>query len=266
MADKEYDDEYQFDDLDTMDSKSLNEKEEASEDIAPKQQSQGRTNVRRNALIVVGLVALLMLGYKFIGSFFSTKTKTSQEIPSVPVTTTPAPVTSVTPVPQQPEPPVQTSQVVPPPSVDTTEINQKLSSLEASQQDVRLNVNSVNNKLGVINTSVSELTEKIANLNRMLSDLAAKLDQQSHEIILLTEKAKPKPVRRVFIKSAPRLMYFIQAIIPGRAWLIATNGSTITVREGTRIAGFGVVKLIDPIQGRVLTSSGQIIRFSQRDS
>ncbi|MBA3536672.1 MAG: type IV secretion protein IcmG, partial [Tatlockia sp.] len=87
------------------------------------------------------------------------------------------------------------------------------------------------------------------------------------EIVLLTEKAKPKPVRRrLIVKSAPRLMYFIQAIIPGRAWLIATNGSTITVREGTRIAGWGVVKLIDPIQGRVLTSSGRIIRFSQRDS
>jgi intracellular multiplication protein IcmG len=60
--------------------------------------------------------------------------------------------------------------------------------------------------------------------------------------------------------------YNIQAVIPGRAWLIATNGATLTVSQGTAIPGYGIVKLIDPVQGKVTTSSGQIIRFSQEDS
>ena len=58
----------------------------------------------------------------------------------------------------------------------------------------------------------------------------------------------------------------MQAVIPGRAWLIANNGSTITVREGTPIPGYGIAKIIDPIKGRVMTSSGKEIRFSQDDS
>ncbi len=276
MANKEYDDEYQFEDLDTMDSKSVDEGTEGLESSHFNENRPARTNVRRNALIVVVLAALLMLGYKFFGSFFSAKTKTTQAIPSLPVTTVPQPVTAVAPVPQpatQPvpsTPPVQpTTQVipqVPPPNTDNTEINQRLSTLEASQQDVKLDVNSVNTKLTGITTSVSDLTEKIANLNRLITDLSAKLEQQSHELIILAERAKPKPVRRVMLKAVPRITYFIQAIIPGRAWLIRTNGSTLTVREGTQLAGYGVVRLIDPIQGRVLTSSGRVIMFSKQDN
>ncbi|HAF87135.1 MAG TPA: type IV secretion protein IcmG, partial [Legionellales bacterium] len=60
--------------------------------------------------------------------------------------------------------------------------------------------------------------------------------------------------------------YYIKAVIPGRAWLIAANGSTLTVSEGTNIKGYGMVKLIDSTQGRILTSSGRVIRFSQQDS
>ncbi|MBA2709338.1 MAG: type IV secretion protein IcmG [Tatlockia sp.] len=271
MADKEYDDEYQFDDLDTMDSKSLDERDDSLENSPLNQNPPARTNVRRNALIVVVVVALLMLGYKFFGSFFSSKPKPTQAIPSLPVTTVPQPLTTVAQVPQPSPPPVQpTTQVVPqvpPPNTDNTEINQKLSSLEASQQDVKLDVNSVNTKVSGITTNISDLSEKITILNRMITDLTAKLEQQSHELTLLTERAKPtKPVRRIKVKVVPRINYFIQAIIPGRAWLIRSNGSTLTVREGTRLTGYGVVKLIDPIQGRVLTSSGRVILFSKQDS
>ncbi|MBA2657031.1 MAG: type IV secretion protein IcmG [Tatlockia sp.] len=263
MADKEYDDEYQMDDLDTMEAESLGEKSDS--ELPTYQSSQAKPNVRRNALIVVGLIALSLLGYKFIGSFFTPKQKTTQEIPSVPLSTVATPPVVSTPV-QQPEPVTQLAPQVTTPAVDTTEINQKLSSVEASQQDVRLEVNSVNSKLSGINNNVSDLTDKIANLNQMIASLAAKLDQQSSEITLLTERTKPKPLKYRITKSRPRMVYRIQAIIPGRAWLIASNGSTITVREGTRIANYGLVKLIDPIQGRVLMNSGRVIRFSQQDS
>jgi intracellular multiplication protein IcmG len=138
--------------------------------------------------------------------------------------------------------------------------------LEASQQNLSADVSAINSKLNGINTTVNQLNDKIANLNNVLTMLTAKLEQQSSEIAILTERTKPKPVRRVVVRRAAGPMFYVQAIIPGRAWLIATNGSTITVREGTAIPGYGVVKLIDPNQGRVVTSSGQVIRFSQQDS
>lgn len=276
MAENEYNDEYQFDELDGMESESLDE--EAGSDLdkegpAVKKGGGGPTKVRRNALIVVAVVVLLMLTYKFFSSFFSTKKPSTQAIPSVPVATKsppPAETTTVVPVPQQlaaTQPPEQpTAPVTEQPRADNTQVEQKLSSLETSQEDVRSEVSSVSTKLNDINTNVSQLTEKITNLNQMITALTSKLEQQSIEIAVLTERTKPKLIRRPIVLRAPSLLYYIQAIIPGRAWLIATNGSTITVREGTQIAGYGVVKLIDPNQGRVVTTSGRVIRFSQEDS
>lgn len=267
MADKdEYNDEYQFSDLDVINPDSSGEDEGlVPDDGSSKKQPSGKKDVKRNALIVIVLIVLAMLAYKFLGSFFSGKNSKPEVTASVP------PISSATPTPipvqEQPIAPVQTpTPVIEQPKTDNSQLNQQLSALEMGQQNVRSEVNSLNNQLSGINSNVNELTEKIANLNQMLTSLAAKLEQQSGEIAILTERTKPKPVRRIVLKGPSTPTYYIQAVIPGRAWLIARNGSTLTVREGTLIAGYGVVKLIDPIQGRVITSSGQVIRFSQQDS
>ena len=49
----------------------------------------------------------------------------------------------------------------------------------------------------------------------------------------------------------PRIPYTVQAIIPGRAWLRAKNGDTVTVAEGDDIKGIGRVTKIDPYDGVV---------------
>ncbi|WP_028388103.1 type IVB secretion system protein IcmG/DotF [Legionella fairfieldensis] len=267
MADNDqYNDEYQFADLDVISPDSLGGEEGTSRD-EPTQEpvKKGGTTIKRNALIVIGLVVLSMLGYKFLGSFFTGKPSDTQEKATVPpmaavqTQQTPPPAV-VAPAPVAPPPVIQSSP-------DNSQFTQKLSALEMGQQNVRSEVNSVNTQLNGINTNVNELTEKIADLNRMLTVLAEKVDQQSSKIAVLTERAKPRPVRRPMVaRRVIGPVYYIQAVIPGRAWLIATNGSTLTVREGTQIAGYGIVKLIDPNQGRVLTSSGRVIRFSPQDS
>ena len=48
-----------------------------------------------------------------------------------------------------------------------------------------------------------------------------------------------------------RIPYNIQAIIPGRAWLLAANGETLTVTEGDMLRGIGRVSRIDPYDGIV---------------
>ncbi len=208
-----------------------------------------------------------MLIYELWGAFFSKKT-TDTEATTVP------PITTATPQPTPTQPPVTVpvQPVAPPPTtpvqsgLDNAQITQKLSALEVSQQNLRSEVNALNDQLSGISSNVNELTTKITDLNQMLTTLAAKVDQQSSQIAILTARTAPKPPPRVVHRGPPRPVYYIQAVIPGRAWLIATNGSTLTVREGTQIAGYGVVKLIDARQGRVITSSGQVIRFSQQDS
>jgi intracellular multiplication protein IcmG len=120
-------------------------------------------------------------------------------------------------------------------------------------------VNSINNNLNTMNTQISKM-------NQVIESLTTQVAKQSEVINVLMVRAKPKKVVSVQRPVAQPVIYFLQAVIPGRAWLIGTNGSTLTVREGSKVPGYGVVKLIDSLQGRVLTSSGQVIRFSQEDS
>jgi len=54
----------------------------------------------------------------------------------------------------------------------------------------------------------------------------------------------------------PRIVYNVQAIIPGRAWLKSENGETLTVAEGDMIKDFGRVTKIDPYDGVVEVNTG----------
>ena len=265
MADKDqYNDEYQFADLDAIGPESGDDGETGgSTSSMPdgEQRADANTNnIKRNALIVVAIVILAMVGYKFMGSFhFETK---------LPEKTIPSPVTVAPPIPVQAPPsapaPAPSPEVLAP-NVDA-KINQKLSVLELSQQSMRSDVSSVSDQLGGISSNVNAMIAKMTELNGVIASLSSKVEEQSRALEQLTIHQEAKKHHYVAHKSVHYPKYYLQAVIPGRAWLIATNGATLTVREGTVIAGYGMVKLIDPNQGRVSTSSGQVIRFSQEDS
>ena len=106
----------------------------------------------------------------------------------------------------------------------------------------------------------------MSTLNQALSNLSNLVAQQSQEMSILMVRSQPKRVKHITKHHTPQVTYNIQAVIPGRAWLIGSNGSILTVREGIKMKSYGTVRLIDPIQGRVVTSSGKIIRFSPEDS
>jgi intracellular multiplication protein IcmG len=151
------------------------------------------------------------------------------------------------------------------------QLNQKLSELESSQNRIQSQFDATANQLNAINNNLNELTAKMAEMSNVLSQYSAKVDAQSHVIEQMAAEAaamKKVHARRVAYPktSVPPVNFHIQAVIPGRAWLINDNGSTLTVREGTRVPGYGMVRLIDARQGRIVTSSGRVIRFSQEDS
>ncbi|KTD18372.1 type IVB secretion system protein IcmG/DotF [Legionella jordanis] len=271
----EYNEEYHFSDLDALEPEPGAEERVSTTTVEKRQTS---TNLRRNAIIAIVVIVLLMLAYKFLGPLF-TKKPPSDLVPPMNTTAqpiTPAPtVTDIPPVTQPAAQPVQeqttttVSTQSSPANISSNElsqINQRLSTLEANQQNLRSEMDSLNNQLATVNSNINQLADKMAQLNQTFTILVSRVEQQSKELTILSVRAKPKVVKRVVIKTPPPPTYFIQAVIPGRAWLIAQNGSTITVREGTRVAGYGVVKLIDSRQGRVITSSGRVIRFSQQDS
>lgn len=276
MADNdEYNDEYQLADPDATGSDSMeNDVGLGGESKQTKGISaEHANNIRRNALIVVGVFILVLVFYKVLGAIFSTKEqviKTSVTKVSAPIKSSPTPMYTP-PLPQTSM--SELSGTTGAPNANR-QVERQLSAVETSQQTMQTEFVAMSNQLSGMNNNVNAILAKMAELNQMIDTLHTQVTMQSHEIDRLTTQAQQrKQMKSIKHTKASGVnggssipTYYLQAVIPGRAWLIATNGTTLTVREGTLIQGYGMVKLIDPSQGRVLTSTGQVIRFSQDDS
>ena len=258
MADNNQNDEYEFIESDSIDAQAIDDENVADKHIFTEESNFLQKNIFRNILILFGVVIGIFIVYKLFNVFYVYNAKK--------VT-----VSTVQPFVQKPisnniKSHVESSTVTP---MIAPEINRKLSALEVTEQANRTDITNFNNQISSINSNMNDLTNKIGALSQSISDLTSKLEQQSQQIIMLTSQHKPKNrTHHVYYRRStkPSVKYYIQAVIPGRAWLISTNGTTITVREGSSVPGYGIVKLIDPNQGRVLTGSGRIIGFSQQDA
>ena len=268
MADNNIDnDDYQYVDMDAA-SPNLDDSLQSVDETPEKTPSVGRTafvmDTKRKVLIAITLLFVSILTYKWVASALSTD-KPSQ------VAAQPNDIKqAATPIVVE-----QPAQIIMPAATTTTvnvdeKIGKQLSDLEQGLQITRADFLSTNSQMTGLNTSVTQMMAKIDDLNRIVAQLTAKMEAQEAERlkarVIVQQRPRTRPAASSRRSSEPSARYFIQAVIPGRAWLVATNGSTLTVREGTVIAGYGMVKLIDPRQGRVLTSSGQVIRFSPEDS
>lgn len=265
----EFNENFQFTELDPLNPEPVDqEKVPADEVTSPTVKHE--SPVRRNALIAIAVFVLIVLIYKFTGARLEEKKIVPQknEVPalSIPVTSQVAtpPAAPPTPVPAE----------IPPANVETaqqspTDLATKLSNVETGQESMKSDLTTVTTQVNTMNTSIESLSTKIDSLMATVTALNEKLEIQSRIIQEYKEKKVAKVIRvrpRVHKIIVPAVRYYIQAVIPGRAWLVASNGHTLTVREGSIIPGYGLVKLIDPSQGRILTSSGHLIRFSQDDS
>lgn len=216
--------------------------------------------VARNSLIAVGVIIVLLIVYQFTASLLS-KSKQKKVVKTKPAVVQIQKKLNVAPV---------STPVVIPKTVANDVIEKKLNLVEQNQASMKSQFSAINSQASELNTNLNVLVEKINQLSQQVSALSTTVEDQAH--IIMTLNQRPKRIVRSKKKSIqhvkPRqyLKYNVQALIPGRAWLVANNGSTLTVRKGTMIPGYGVVKIIDIVQGRVLTSSGQVIKFSQEDS
>jgi intracellular multiplication protein IcmG len=210
--------------------------------------------VRRNGIIAVLAVLLLSIGYSYLSHRNSPKN----------IIATPLPII----VQHKPEP--QLPPILPPPQVMSTDssalnqVNDKISAIELRDQNIVSEVDTLNTQVSSVSGSLNAMADKMLMLNRAVEQLSQKVDVQSRVIAKLIAPPMPKKPTLQRVLHLPQ--YYIQAVIPGRAWLVASNGSSLTVREGTAIAGYGTVNKIDSLDGRVMMSSGKIIRFSQEDS
>lgn len=142
--------------------------------------------------------------------------------------------------------------------------------LDKTQSELQAQVNALSTQMSSLTTSVGNISENLRALNTQLSQLAAAVTNEAKLGSGLAEQMKQlqmKMVAKRFEIQPPRLaQYFVQAMIPGRAWLVNAEGQTLTVTQGTAVGDYGVVRYVDTSNSQVLTSSGRTITYSLADS
>jgi intracellular multiplication protein IcmG len=124
-------------------------------------------------------------------------------------------------------------------------------SLNGAVAQLGLTTSSMNTTLSNITENLSKMNENIQSINRRLMDLQKLETVQQSEL----DKEKTERLRR------EKVTYQVQALVPGRAWLKGTDGSTLTVSRGDNLPNYGTVDRVDVGQGLVVTSSGRILRY-----
>ena len=142
--------------------------------------------------------------------------------------------------------------------------------LEKANSDLQSQVRDLSSQMSNLRSNVDTTTASLKLVAEQLSQLATTIGNEAQKSAVLAEQIKHQQ-KNPFVATkmeavVPQIQCALQAIIPGRAWLVCSNGETLTVRQGTQVYNYGEVRYIDATSGQVLTSSGQTIAFSQEDS
>lgn len=113
------------------------------------------------------------------------------------------------------------------------------------------------------------IQNKMRDIEKYIKVLAKHHDVQEAELskrvdALIKKQHSEKMKKKK--KKAVRVTYTIRAIVPGRAWIESSDHHTLTVKVGDQLAGYGVIKRIDPRGGRIVMSSGTILTYGRDDS
>lgn len=194
--------------------------------------------IRRNILFVIGVIFVLFATYKVLTAVFSPK-KVSEKVEQAKVTEV-QPTTT----------PTQIS------DTSTDELNKKVSTLQEQHKTQQSSVDQLNEEL-------SAIKDALQSHDKWLSDMDASIKNLSKAVA-----AQQKQLQAMQVKETPvvqRPVYYLQAAIPGRAWIASDEGVTRTVSVGDEIAGYGSVQSIEPHLGRVIMSTGDVIQTNPDD-
>ena len=118
-------------------------------------------------------------------------------------------------------------------------------------------IKSIQDELNRTQTVLSKMDAAVYNLNIAVQELSKSVQDVAKQQAGL-QKGKPK-VR------APKVVYHVKAIVPGRAWLESSDVTIVTVRPGSKLKNYGTVTEIDDSQGIVKTDLGFVIKYGVGD-
>jgi hypothetical protein len=126
-----------------------------------------------------------------------------------------------------------------------TEYAQKMSEFEMQSNLVRGKMDEMAKRVNRIESSLNQITQ-------LLQQNGPRANKSQTTAM---ESVPALPTR----SAVPRVTYTVQAIIPGRAWLKADSGDTVTVAEGDTLRDYGRITKIDPYDGVVEIDTGNKI-------
>ena len=113
------------------------------------------------------------------------------------------------------------------------------------------------------NTNLEDQLARDSQLRDTLMKEITRMDslqkEQSAAINLLIERT----TKREPVVSVPKETYTLVAALEGRAWIEDSRNRSMTVRVGDTLKDYGTVESIDPVLGKVRTSSGRVIEARQ---
>jgi intracellular multiplication protein IcmG len=115
----------------------------------------------------------------------------------------------------------------------------------------RARINELVGELNSVNAALNTLKTTVGTLRASQVDIEARFKK-------MTTKPRPPTVSSAV---TPPLTYTVKALVPGRAWLQASNGRLMTVKVGDTLPRYGVVRTISPEHGQLITSRGTVIRY-----
>jgi len=136
-----------------------------------------------------------------------------------------------------------------------------LSKLDRLSQDAANSQNTVSQ----LQSQVSDLKASLntANANGVeMKDAVVALAQQVQDLTNQLKKENAQASHRKKTPPAPMVTFHLVALVPGRAWIMGSNGESDTITVGTKLKHYGIVKAIDIYTGKVLTSSGKTIAYN----
>src|SRR5262249_21743286 len=122
------------------------------------------------------------------------------------------------------------------------------------------NLNQLQSQVSQLTSALSQSRSQQQQLSQSVMLLATQVQQLTAQVRVLSQ---PKPVKVaapapvVKKPEAPAITFQLRAVVPGRAWIVASDGQSQSVAVGDHVQQYGVVQSIDADAGVVITTSGK---------
>lgn len=146
----------------------------------------------------------------------------------------------------------------------------QLDSIKSHEINASQTVSALKNQLGDINDQLRASNAENMTLRNSVSQLAGEVKLLSHVVAnnahqLALAKQK-KSTRKKPHYVAPKITYHVKAVVPGRAWIVGSNGLSYSVAVGDTLPQAGKIRAINADSGELTLSSGKHIGYGANDS